>query len=63
MGFLQLNRRVGQRIRINDDIVIVVAGIRGSTVKVAIDAPADVRINREEVYQAKESSDGQPTAE
>ena len=48
---LILTRRVGETIRINDDISIQVLGICGQQVKVGITAPADVEIHREEVYE------------
>lgn len=48
---LILTRRVGETIRINDDISIQVLGICGQQVKIGITAPADVAVNREEIYQ------------
>ncbi|MQT30827.1 carbon storage regulator CsrA [Pseudomonas helleri] len=46
-----LTRRVGETIRINDDISIQVLGICGQQVKIGITAPADVVVHREEIYQ------------
>ncbi|WP_353231851.1 carbon storage regulator CsrA [Pseudomonas helleri] len=48
---LILTRRVGETIRINDDISIQVLGICGQQVKIGITAPADVVVHREEIYQ------------
>lgn len=48
---LILTRRVGETIRINDDISIQVLGICGQQVRLGITAPADVAIHREEVYE------------
>ena len=48
---LILSRRVGETIRINDDISIQVLGICGQQVRLGITAPADVAIHREEVYE------------
>lgn len=48
---LALTRRTGQKIRIRDDIVITVAEVRGDTVRLRIEAPRDVRILRDEVYE------------
>ena len=45
-----LNRRVGERVIIDDDIVITVARSRGNQVCIGIDAPDDVSVHREEVY-------------
>ena len=47
---LMLNRRVGERLIIDDDIVITVARCRGNQVNIGIDAPEDVSVHREEVY-------------
>ena len=48
---LILTRRVGETIRINDDISIQVLGIYGQQVRLGITAPADVAVHREEVYE------------
>jgi carbon storage regulator len=46
---LVLTRKVGQRIRVGDDVVITLVRIQGDKVRVGIDAPPDVAIHREEV--------------
>ena len=48
---LSLARRPGQKIRIGEDIVLVVREIRGRQVKVGIEAPPHVRVLREEIYE------------
>jgi carbon storage regulator len=55
---LVLTRRAGEAIRIGEDVVVYVTGINDSQVKVAIEAPDDVRILREELlkYPARERS-------
>lgn len=47
---LVLSRFKNQTIMINDDIKITVVDIRGDKVRLGIDAPKDVRIYRQEVY-------------
>lgn len=47
---LVLTRRIGQRLIIDDDIVITVKRSRGNQVCIGIDAPDDVSVHREEVY-------------
>ena len=49
---LVLTRKVGERILIGDDIVITVLDSRGEGVRIGIDAPRGVKIQREEVVQA-----------
>lgn len=48
---LCLSRYEDQRIMIGDDIVITVIGVRDKKVRLGIDAPAAVKVHREEVYQ------------
>lgn len=60
---LTLTRKVGESIRIGDDIQIVVKEIRRNHVRIGILAPRDVKIYREEVYlnilaKAEDSDDG-----
>ncbi|KAA5539053.1 carbon storage regulator [Roseiconus nitratireducens] len=55
---LVLSRKREQRIKIGDDIEIVITSIKGNRVGVGIEAPAEVSIRREEL-----SSDSVPRAE
>lgn len=48
---LILTRRIGESIIIGDDITISVLGVKGSQVRVGIEAPKDVSVHREEIYQ------------
>jgi carbon storage regulator len=49
---LILTRKVGELIRIGDTVTVRVLEVRGSQVRLGIEAPSDVRIFREEVYRA-----------
>lgn len=49
-----LSRKPSEVIRIGDDIKIVITEVRGERVRIGIDAPSDVRVFREEIYQAIE---------
>lgn len=49
---LVLTRKPGERILIGDDIVITVLDVRGDGVRVGIDAPRGLRIQRDEVVRA-----------
>lgn len=49
---LVLSRRVGERLIIGDDIVITVIDVRSDGVRIGIDAPRSVRVNRAEVLEA-----------
>ena len=48
---LSLARRPGQKIRIGEDIILVIREIRGRQVKIGIEAPPHVRVLREEIYE------------
>ena len=49
---LILSRKSNEVIRIKDDISIMVVEIRGDKVRLGIDAPKDVSIDRKEVHDA-----------
>ncbi len=49
---LVLSRKISESIRIGDNIVIRVADVRGDIVRIAIDAPRDIKIYRGEVYDS-----------
>ncbi len=46
---LVLTRKVGEQIRVGEDIVLTLVRIQGDKVRLGIDAPRDVPIHREEV--------------
>jgi carbon storage regulator len=48
---LILTRRVGEIIRIGPDVVVTVLGVNGSQIRLGIDAPKDVAVHREEVFE------------
>jgi carbon storage regulator len=48
---LVLNRRPNERIIIGDNIIITVVDIRGRYVRIGIEAPPDIRVDREEVHE------------
>lgn len=60
---LLLTRKLGENIRIGDDITITVVEVKGSHVKLGIDAPPEVTVHREEIYkriQREKSKPGSP---
>ncbi len=48
---LILTRRIGESVMIGDDVTITVLGIKGSQVRMGIDAPKSVAVHREEIYE------------
>jgi len=49
---LILGRHPGEKIRIGDDITIEVVDIRGDKVRLGVDAPMEVPVHRQEVWEA-----------
>ncbi|PQZ96463.1 carbon storage regulator [Arthrobacter sp. MYb227] len=49
---LVLTRKVGEKILIGEDIVLTILEVRGDSIKVGIDAPRDVKIQRAEMVAA-----------
>jgi len=48
---LLLTRRIGEIIRIGPDVVVTVLGVNGSLVRIGVDAPKDVAVHREEIFE------------
>jgi len=48
---LILTRRIGETLMIGDDVSITVLGVKGNQVRIGIDAPKDVPVHREEIYE------------
>ncbi len=47
---LILTRRVGEALKLGEDITVTVLGVRGNQVRIGIDAPKSVAIQREAIY-------------
>ena len=60
---LILTRRVGETVRIGDDVSIAVLGVKGNQVRIGIDAPREVAVHREEIYQRILSEEGEYSEE
>ena len=62
---LILTRRVGETLVIGDDIRITVLGARGNQVRMGVNAPKNVAVHREEIYQRiqSERDSSQPISE
>ncbi|MAW24216.1 MAG: carbon storage regulator CsrA [Porticoccaceae bacterium] len=48
---LILTRRVGETLVIGDDVNVTVLGVRGNQVRIGVNAPKEVAVHREEIYQ------------
>ncbi len=60
---LILTRRVGETLMIGDDVKVTVLGVKGNQVRIGVDAPRDVTVHREEIFdrikKEKEQGDSQ----
>lgn len=56
---LILTRRVGESIMIGEEVVVTVLGVKGNQVRIGVNAPKEVSVHREEIYERiKREDDG-----
>ena len=48
---LILTRRVGETIMVGDEVQVTVLGIKGNQIRIGINAPQEIAVHREEIYQ------------
>jgi carbon storage regulator len=54
---LILTRRVGEVLTIGDDVTVTVLGVKGNQVRLGVNAPKDVPVHREEIYERIKSEE------
>jgi len=64
---LILTRRVGETLMIGDEVTVTVLGVKGNQVRIGVNAPKDVAVHREEIYERikreQEQQEGGQTGE
>ncbi len=61
---LILTRRVGETLMIGDEVTVTVLGVKGNQVRIGVNAPKDVAVHREEIYERikLEKSESEPNS-
>lgn len=52
---LMLTRRPGERLMIGNNVVVQIMEIKGNQVRVGVEAPKDIDVDREEIFMKKQS--------
>lgn len=48
---LILTRRVGETLMVGDEVTVTVLGVKGNQVRIGVNAPKDIAVHREEIYE------------
>ncbi|MEO8004907.1 MAG: carbon storage regulator CsrA [Betaproteobacteria bacterium] len=56
---LILTRRVGETVMIGNEVTVTVLGVKGNQVRIGVNAPKDVSVHREEIYERIKREEGE----
>jgi len=48
---LILTRRIGETLMVGDEVTVTVLGVKGNQVRLGVNAPKDIAVHREEIYE------------
>jgi carbon storage regulator len=60
---LILTRRVGETLMVGDEVTVTVLGVKGNQVRIGVNAPKEVAVHREEIYQRIQAENNADEAE
>ena len=56
---LILTRKVGEALKVGEDVTVTVMAVKGNQVRIGINAPKDVAVHREEIYEKVQAEKAQ----
>ena len=55
---LILTRRIGETLMVGDEVTVTVLGVKGNQVRLGVNAPKEIAIHREEIYERVKAEQG-----
>ena len=59
VSLLILTRKVGEALKVGEDVTVTVMAVKGNQVRIGINAPKDVAVHREEIYEKVQAEKAQ----